>query len=695
MSHLQQQSTQEHLIEQEAAERIVEEVEGGSRHPTGLMGALLIAVAMGWSLFQLWAAQTAINDTLVRSIHLGFAMLLAFWAYPTFRSGSRHTIPKLELIIGIIASLGALYLFIDYNGLATRPGSPLMRDVVIGTVASLLLLEAARRTLGPALAIIAGLFLIYCLTGPYLPDLLAHRGADLPQVVGHMFLGTEGIFGVPLRVSASFVFLFVLFGALLERAGAGHYFIQVAYSVMGRFRGGPAKAAIAASGLTGMVSGSSIANTVTTGTFTIPLMKRVGFPAEKAGAVEVAASTNGQLMPPIMGAAAFIIAEFLGIGYLDVVKAAFIPAIVAYLGLFYMVHLEACKLGLEGADKDELPPLWVTLISGLHYLIPVIQLVYALAILRLSPQMAIFQASLALMAIVVLQLPVKALARKEPVMPALIAGFTDLYHGLVNGARYMVPIAIATATAGIVVGTITLTGLGQRFLEIIELISMGHMILVLIFTAITSLILGMGLPTTANYIVMASLTAPIIVELGVMNDMVIPAIAAHLFVFYFGILADDTPPVGLAAYAASAIARSDPIKTGIQGFTYDMRTAILPFMFIFNTDMILISGIREGAWMPTAADWIWIEGFWPITIIFVTAAIGMMAFTAALMGWHMGRLNPVQRILFAILAVSIFRPDLLSSFVGMEKSYLFTLPPITLLLLFSGWRWIRSRKATA
>ncbi|MEG3641589.1 TRAP transporter permease [Magnetococcus sp. PR-3] len=643
------------------AERIVEEVEGGTRHPEGWIGSLLILLALSWSLFQLWVAQTAINDTLVRSIHLAFAMILAYWAHPYSKSSDKKHIPVVDLVLGVVACFGALYIFLDYDALAMRPGLPLTRDVIIGVITLILLLEAARRTLGPALTIIGTLFLIYCYAGPNLPDAIAHRGADLEQIVSHMYLTTEGIFGVPLRVSASFVFLFVLFGALLERAGAGHYFIQVAYAIMGRYRGGPAKAAIAASGLTGMVSGSSIANTVTTGTFTIPLMKKVGFPPEKAGAVEVAASTNGQLMPPIMGAAAFIIAEFLGITYLEVVKAAFIPAVVAYLGLFYMVHLEACKLGLKRVPKSELPPLWHTFISGIHFLIPVILLVYTLAVLRQSPQLAIFNAILALMSIMVLQRPVQALALKQPIGPAFRVSFEDLYHGLVNGARYMVPIGIATAAAGLVVGTITLTGLGQRFLEVIEMLSMGHMILVLLFTAITSLILGMGLPTTANYIVMASLTAPIIVELGTLNDMVVPAIAAHLFVFYFGILADDTPPVGLAAYAASAIARSDPIKTGIQGFTYDLRTAILPFMFIFNTDLILISGIREGAWMPTSSDWLWIEGWGPILGLFALSGLAMMAFTSALMGWHMGRINALQRIMMVMIALTLFRPGILNS----------------------------------
>ncbi|OSM02169.1 putative TRAP transporter, 4TM/12TM fusion protein [Magnetofaba australis IT-1] len=669
---------------------MAEDIEGGARHPAGLGGYIIIALALSWSLFQLWVATTPINDTLVRSIHLSFALALGFLAYPAYKTAPRHHFPWYDILLCLLGAGGAFYIFANYDAIAERPGLPLTQDIVLGVITLVLLLEAARRTLGPALTIIGSLFLAYCYFGPYMPDLLAHRGASITKIVNHMYLTTEGIFGVPLRVSASFVFLFVLFGALLERAGAGHYFIQLAYAALGRFRGGPAKAAVAASGLTGMVSGSSIANTVTTGTFTIPLMKKVGFPAEKAGAVEVAASTNGQLMPPIMGAAAFIIAEFLGISYLEVVTAAFIPAVASYMALFYVVHLEACKLGLEGIPKSELPPIWRTFISGVHYLIPVAMLIYTLVVLRQSPSLAAFNAILLVMAIIVIQRPVMALAHKESVTGALRDSFADLYHGLVNGARYMVPIGVATAAAGLVVGTITLTGLGQRILEVIEVISMGQIILVLIFTAITSLILGMGLPTTANYIVMASLTAPIIVELGTANGLVVPAIAAHLFVFYFGILADDTPPVGLAAYAASAIARSNPIKTGLQGFTYDMRTAILPFMFIFNTDIILISGIREGAFFPSAADWLWITNPFAIAGLFLLACTAMFAFASAVMGWHFGRAPWWERILLLLVVVGLFRPQLLSEQFGMEKSYWFTAPAFALYIILAlykrGWR---------
>lgn len=664
------------------------ESERGTRSPKGIATHLLSLFALTWSLFQLWVVQEPINDTLVRSIHLGFAITLTFLAYPATKKSPTDHIPWHDFLLAIVAGLGALYLFLDYEGISQRPGIPLPRDIIIGSITLILLLEGARRTLGVALVILGSVFLAYCYFGPYMPDILAHQGASFNKIINHMLLTTEGIYGVPLRVSASFVFLFVLFGALLEKAGAGRYFIRLAYASLGAHRGGPGKAAVAASGLTGMISGSSIANTVTTGTFTIPLMKRMGFSPEKAAAVEVAASTNGQLMPPIMGAAAFIIAEFLGIAYMDVVKSAFIPAIVSYLGLFYVVHLESCKLGLKGTPKDQLPPVWSTFLAGIHFMLPVGMLLYSLVVERLSAGMAAYHAILLVMFIIVSQKLILALMFRDPWLPALIDGLSDLYHGFVNGARYMVPVAIATATAGVVVGTITLTGLGQNLLALIELLSMGNLIAVLILTAMTSLILGMGLPTTANYIVMASLTAPIIVELGTANGLIVPAIAAHLFVFYFGILADDTPPVGLAAYAASGIAQSDPLKTGIQGFTYDLRTAILPFMFIFNTDFLLIRGIKEGYSPMDSSGWISIQGWLPMIALFLLATVAMFAFVSAIMGWNAGFAPWWERILLLMVCLGLFQPSLLANLVrdwfSIEQPYWMVIPPLMVYAVLAG-----------
>ena len=534
----------------------------------------------------------------------------------------------------------------------------------------MILLEAGRRVLGIALSIIAIIFLAYDVLGPYMPELIIHKGASLNKLAGHMFLTTEGIFGVPLGVSAGFVFLFVLFGSLLDKAGAGEYFINLAFALLGRFRGGPAKASVVASGFTGIMSGSSIANTVTTGTFTIPLMKKTGFRPEQAGAVEVAASTNGQLMPPVMGAAAFIIAEFLGLSYTDVIYAAFIPAFVSYFALFYIVHLEALKLGLKGMKKEDLPPKLQIFLSGAHFLIPIFFLLYTLMVLQESAASAAFNAIMLLMSIMIVQHPFRALITKQKITKdIMLSGFVDILAGMISGAKNMIPIAIATALAGIVVGSITLTGLGQVLLEVIETLSGGNIFLILILAAVISLILGMGLPTTANYIVMASLTAPVILLLAQDNGFLIPAIAAHLFVFYFGILADDTPPVGLAAYAATGIAKADPIKTGIQGFKYDIRTAILPFMFFFNPELLLISGV-DPLNPANPSGWIWITNPLEIAIIFSTAFVGMIAFACVTQGYFITKTNNVEKLGFLVIVPFMFLPKIIETHLYLPSHYL-------------------------
>ncbi|MFP4397958.1 MAG: TRAP transporter permease, partial [Desulfonatronovibrio sp.] len=539
------------------------------------------------------------------------------------------------------------------------------------------LLEAARRSLGPALAILGLIFLSYNFIGPYLPEVLRHRGLPLDFIISDMYLSTTGIFGVPLGVSASFVFLFVLFGALLDKAGGGKYFIDVAFSALGTYKGGPAKAAVLASGLTGMVSGSSIANTVTTGTFTIPLMKKVGFPPYKAAAVEVAASTNGQLMPPIMGAAAFIMAEIIGMPYLDVVRAALIPALLSYLTLFYVVHLEALKMGLKAIPQSELPKFLKTLLRGCHFIIPLGILLFYLVVLRRSPIVSALMAIQALAVIMIVQRPIIAFlslgAHKKAgtldpdihlpsfMGKAFLAGIRDIIDGMISGARNMISVGVATATAGIIVGVVTITGLVGRFINLIDTLAMGNIVLMLIFTAMTSLILGMGMPTTANYIIMATLTAPVIVHLGTDAGLVFPLIAAHLFVFYFGILADDTPPVGLAAYAGAAIARTDPIKTGIQGFTYDLRTAILPFIFLFNTELLMISGVTDSG-MP-----IWIDSYVYIAWIFFSGLIAMFSFASALQGFLVTKCSWLLRLVLLLNTVTVLRPGAIESYLPLGR----------------------------
>lgn len=660
------------LHDLEKAEDAVSELEGqrnfGKQHKEFWV---ISTIAFCWSLFQLYIVVEPINSTISRSIHLSFAITLAFLVYPLLKR--KYFLEKIRWhgwTLSAVGLLGASYIATHYESLALRPGDYTNLDIAVAIVTVVILLEAGRRVLGIALTVIAVVFLSYDILGPYMPELIIHKGASLNKLAGHMFLTTEGIFGVPLGVSTSFVFLFVLFGSLLDKAGAGEYFINLAFSILGKFRGGPAKASVVASGFTGIMSGSSIANTVTTGTFTIPLMKKTGFRPEQAGAVEVAASTNGQLMPPVMGAAAFIIAEFLGLSYTDVIFAAFIPAFVSYFALFYIVHLEALKLGLKGMNKEDLPPKLKTFISGMHFLIPIFFLLYTLMVLRESAASAAFNAIMLIMLIMVVQHPFKALMFKQKITKDIIlSGFVDILAGFIAGAKNMIPIAIATALAGIVVGSITLTGLGQVLLEVIETISNGNIFAILLLAAVISLLLGMGLPTTANYIVMASLTAPVILTLAEDSGFLIPAIAAHLFVFYFGILADDTPPVGLAAYAASGIAKSDPIKTGIQGFKYDIRTAILPFMFFFNNELLLIAGVDQ--YNPAdPAGWIWITDPVQILVIFVTAFIGMTAFSSFTQGYFLRKTNIVESLLFLSIVPFMFLPKIVETHLGLPDHHL-------------------------
>ncbi len=697
----------------------------GARTPLGAMAQVITGLALLWSLFQLWIASPlpfvfgigVFNDTETRSIHLAFALLLAFLAYPAFRQSPRERVPLLDIALGLVAAASAAYLFIFYQQLALRPGSLTTADLITACIGIPLLLEATRRALGPPLAIIALLFLVYSLAGPYMPGMLAHRGVSFNAMANHQWITTEGVFGIALGVSTSFVFLFVLFGALLERAGAGHYFIQLAFSMLGHFRGGPAKAAVVASGLTGLISGSSIANVVTTGTFTIPMMKRTGFSAEKAGAVEVASSVNGQIMPPVMGAAAFLMVEYIGMPYVDIIKHAFLPAAISYIALLYIVHLESLKLGLQpvgghqpkpwlrrltgfafgaalisglslavyyglgwlkpalgdyalpgvgallalvylgllkiaasvpvlaaedpDAPLDKLPQTRAVLLSGLHFLLPVVVLVWCLMIERLSPGLSAFWGSVMLMIILLTQRPLLTWLRTDGTHAhgSFKDGVIDLREGLIAGARNMIGIGIATAAAGIIVGAVSQTGVGLVLADLVEMLSMGNLLLMLVLTAIFSLVLGMGLPTTANYIVVSSLLVPVIVTLGQQNGLIVPLIAVHLFVFYFGIMADVTPPVGLASFAAAAVSKGNPIQTGVQAFYYSLRTAVLPFLFIFNTDLLLID-----------------VDFGHGVLIFIVATLAMLIFAAGTQGYFLVRSRWYESVLLLLVAFTLFRP---------------------------------------
>ncbi len=638
-----------------SAEQILREESGDVRNLQQYEAIIIGTIAIAWSLFQLSLASFLILDSIkVRAIHLAFAMSLTFLSIPFSKKsgkssgffGSAIRIPFHDYILAIVGAGLALYIMLDWEGLALRAGSPITRDIVIGSLLIIVLLEATRRSIGPALPIIALMFTAYSFLGPHMPSVLAFRGVSLNKYLSQIALSSEGIYGIPLGVSATIVFLFVLLGSMLDKAGAGQFFTNLAMAALGKYKGGPAKAAIVSSGLSGLVSGSSIANIVTTGTFTIPLMKKVGYPPKKAAAVEVAASTDGQLMPPIMGAAAFIIAEYVNVSYIEVVKAAAVPAFVSYFALFYVTHLEASKLGMVGLSKADLPVFLEVLKNGIHYLIPIGWLVFELVVLRHSPELSAFNAILLLFGVIVYQEARRSFVTGFNLKDTLINSIRIIGEGLMAGAKGMMSVGMACAAAGIIVGIVGM-GLGGMITQIVETLAQGNIFLLLLITAIASLLLGMGLPTTATYIVMASLTAPIIVTVGSAYNFFIPLIAAHLFCFYFGILADDTPPVGLASYAAAAIARSAPIPTGIQGFLYDLRTAVIPFMFVFNSDLIL-HNINS-----------WLIGF----LIFGMAVIGAFCFTSAVQGWFITRNKWYEVPLLLFGTLILFNPDALNRWI--------------------------------
>ncbi|MGY6547501.1 MAG: TRAP transporter permease [Roseinatronobacter sp.] len=738
---------------------LVASTDSGARAPDNRYVALLIAtVAFLWSSFQIWIADPQfqfapqipfariIGSDQTRPMHLTFALFLAFLAYPAFKGSPRRYIPWYDWVLAITASGCAFYVFwfsreisrtaregrlIQWvtadtpilNNFEWLFGPVIFPQIIVGTIGLLLLLEASRRALGPALTIVGSIFLAYSYFGQGLliPDLIAHEGRSFNAIINTQWLGTEGVFGIPLGVSTAFVFLFVLFGSLLDKAGAGNYFIKIAFAGLGHLRGGPAKAAVVGSGATGLISGSSIANVVTTGTFTIPLMKRVGFSAEKAGAVEVSSSVNGQIMPPVMGAAAFLMVEFVGISYIEVIKHAFIPAIISYIALIYIVHLEALKNGIpalgEGgsllsmlgkvalgfvvagtifygviaavnflrsaapsvsgpiilvfvlavymaclwiaAQRPELelddpnsteiklPVMRDVVPTGLHYILPIVMLVWFLMVERQSPARSAYFAVLTMLFIILTQKPLKALLRGQgDLLGELKNGVTDLVDGMITGARNMIGIAVATGAAGVIVATVTRTPIGTELAGLVEMLALGNLFLMLLLVGLFSLILGLGLPTTANYIVVSSLMASVVVSLGAQEGLIVPLIAAHLFVFYFGLMADVTPPVGLASFAASAVSGGDPIRTGFQAFFYSLRTLALPFLFIYNPTLILY-----GVDLGTAA------GLMQAAFIFVIATFAMLLFAAATQGYFLARSKLHESAALLLVAFTLFVPN--------------------------------------
>jgi TRAP transporter 4TM/12TM fusion protein len=626
-----------------------------TRNLTGLHLKIVVAIAIIWSLFQLWYASPfpfifnigMFKGLPARAIHLGFALLLAFLIFPISKS---KKISIFDILISLVAVFCCLYIYFFYDQLIDRGGVLLKIslgqninipiELIIGTIGILILLEATRRVIGLPLVIIATCFLLFSYFGQYAPDMISHGGLSLKRLVGFQWFDQEAIFGIPIGVSVDFIFLFVLFGALLETAGGGKYFLDLAFAMVGKMRGGPAKAAILGSGMTGMISGSSVANTVTTGTFTIPIMKKTGFSKEKAGAIEVSSSVNGQLMPPVMGAAAFVMASFIGVTYFEIVKHAFLPAIISYIALFYISHLEALKLNLKGMEEKDVPNLKKTFLAGLHFLIPIFVLIYLLVVVRFTASYSIFYATIALILVNLVNKLIKS--RKESnFKDALKFWFNQTVVGFEKGAINMVGVGIAIAAAGVIVGAVGSTGLSTNLIIVIESIAKDNVVILILLTIVLCLLLGMGLPTTANYVVVASLMSMVLVDVGNASGYIFPLIAVHLFVFYFGLMADVTPPVGLASYAAAAISGGDPLRTGVQAFWYSLRTAILPIVFLFNHELLLIG----------------IENIWHALLVIITSLIGILVFTAATQAWFINKMRWYEIIVFLLISLSFLSPD--------------------------------------
>jgi TRAP transporter 4TM/12TM fusion protein len=719
MNELKKHSTDE-------LDQLVKDADLGGREPIGKVGTMLAVVAALWSIFQLWYASPLpfvikwgiFNDTEARSIHLAFATFMAFIAYPAFKNSSRKVVPWVDWILAIVGAFCAAYLYLFYVELSSRPGKPTPFDIWVGIAGVAIMLEATRRAMGFGMLVTTGVFLAYVFLGPYMPDAIMHKGASVNRFIQHMWLTSEGVYGVALGVSVQFIFLFVLFGTLLDIAGAGNFMMQMSLAMLGHLRGGPAKVSVVSSALNGVVSGSSVSNVVSGGIFTIPMMKRTGYSGVKAGAIEAASSINGQIMPPVMGAAAFLMVEYVGIPYNEIIKHAALPAIISYVALFYIVHLEAVKYDLKPIARDRIPPwkeritgwalgwggtiaamgaiyyliqgvrafagdnagwvltavcivayvvlmayssrypdvpvddptkeitrlpdTWPVVRAGLYFFIPLIILVWMMTVEELSPGLSAFWATVSAIVLVVFQPAMNAWFRKAgTVADGFKTGFANLWKGLVLGGRNMIGIGVATASAGLIVGAITLTGMGLMMTEFVEAVSGGNVLIMLVLTAVVCLLIGAGVPTTANYILVATLMAPVVVELGARSGLIIPLIAVHLFVFYFGIMADVTPPVGLASYAAAAISGDDPNATGWQATWYSFRTSVLPFVFIFNPALLFIG----------------VSNTWEMILVCITGTIASLLFAAASMAWFRVKCTWLEIALLLGATFFFFRPD--------------------------------------
>ncbi|MEN3010469.1 MAG: TRAP transporter permease [Candidatus Bipolaricaulaceae bacterium] len=631
----------------------------------------LLAIAL--SVFQLYEAGFGLMAVQkLRAAHLAFVLALIFLLYPARKRSSKTRLPFYDVLLAALAAVGPVYLLWNFDALVVRAGAETWLDFAMGVLTLLFVLEAARRAVGLALPMVSIVFLLYARFGAYLPEIIAHRGYSWERIINHLYPTTEGIFGVPLGAAATFVFMFILFGSVLQRTGIRDYLTNLAIASTGRFRGGPAKAAVLASYAMGTFSGSSTANVATTGTITIPLMKKVGFRPEVAGGVETAASSVGQFVPPVMGAAAFVMVEVTGIPYVEIIKAAAIPAILDMTGLLFILHLHASKHNLRGLPKEQLPRFLPTFLKNIHLLIPIIGLIGMLVVAKYSPMksafwsilLALLVSLIARNTIVVGRMMRALFARGNPMprhekreasAPAAVEASgrqqlartwvdfaKDVVFALEEGARSAVAVSAACACAGITVGIITLTGLGLRMSTIMINLSGGQLWIALLLTMVGCIVLGLGVPTTPNYIIVSALMAPTLVLLGV------PLLAAHMFVFYFGILADDTPPVGVCAYAAAGIARADPIKTGIQGFLFDISAFVIPFLFVYNPALLLYGEVD------------------PVQLVLGVASglAGVLALSVMKEGWLFTRANLLERLLMAAAAIILIMPSWTMDLIG-------------------------------
>ena len=614
---------------------------------------ITVVISVIFVVFQLYATLSgSIPAQILRASHLAFVQLLAFLLFPPTKHSRRDVLPWYDVVLGVVGASCWLYIVINFDSLVRRSGNNTVLDVIIGIIGILILFESCRRIVGLPIMIIAGVFILFAFTGKYLPGFLHHRGYSLQRIVCHLFYNTEGIMGTPIGACSTFIFLFILFGALLEKTGIGHFFIDVCNAIAGGASGGPAKVAVLSSALLGTVSGSSVSNTVGSGSFTIPMMKKLGYKGEFAGAVEAAASTGGQLMPPIMGAAAFLMAESLGMPYITIVKAAIIPAILYFTGIFITVHLEAKKLGLKGLPKDQLPRFLPLVLRKGYMILPLVVIIFFLC----SGKTAVFAALMGIVACVLVGLGVSISDLAHGRKPSF--GGKDIVEVMCSAARNIISVAIACGMAGIIIGIVTLTGLGVRLGNGLVSLAHGKLFLTLVFTTLASIILGMGAPTTANYLITSTITAGAIIALG------IQPLAAHMFAFYFGIIADVTPPVALAAIAGAAIAKAKPMKTAVNATKLAIGAFIIPYMFVYNSKMLMIDA-----------------SIGSIITIILTALLGMFGISVALEGYGSNNtgffyntnkpkalivtFDIFERLLFAVSGLLCVIPETKSDIIGI------------------------------